>query len=61
MVKVSEKEAITNEVIKNLLSAHRRIAENGDPKQTITLSKYLLKLAEKRKDKLLDLGAKEND
>lgn len=57
---VSESDYIESEVIKNLLSAHKRIADNGDSKQLIKLSNYILKLVEKRKDKLFELGAKKN-
>ena len=38
---------IKEEVTKNLLSAHKRIAEEGNAKEVIRLSRYLLKLEQK--------------
>ena len=58
---VSKRDYIESEVMKNLLSAHKIIAENGNSKHLIKLSNYILRLLEKRKDKLLELGAEKNN
>lgn len=58
---VSERDYIENEVIKNLLSAHREIAGRSEPKQVIKLSNYILKLAKKRKDELLNVRPEEDE
>lgn len=51
---ISRKQMIKDEVIKNLLSAHKRIAESGSPSEIIRLSRYLLKLAKQGSDVLID-------
>lgn len=43
-MKISVKQFIRNEVIKNLLSAHKRTADEGKMSELICLSKFLLKL-----------------
>lgn len=59
-MRVSRKELVKDEVMKNLLSAHERIADCGTTTEIIRLSKYLLKLANKRNDVLVDIAAEEN-
>lgn len=51
----TQKQQIEDAVIKNLLFAHKRIAGSGRVSDLMKLSKYLLRLAEKRKDVLVDL------
>lgn len=41
--------SIEQEALKNLLSAHKRIADSGNASEIIKMSKYLLRLAKKRK------------
>ncbi len=48
---------IEEQAIKNLLSAHKRIAENGSAKDAIRISKYILKISKKVGDVLIDVGA----
>lgn len=55
MLRVSLGEVIEQEAITNLLSAHKRIAEKGSASDVIRITKYLLKLAQKRKDVLTDI------
>lgn len=43
---------IEREVMKNLLSAHKRIADHGSALEIICLTKFVLKLADKRDDVL---------
>ena len=54
MLKITARTAIEQETIKNLLSAQRRIAESGNAKDVIRISRYLLRLAEKRGNVLVD-------
>lgn len=54
MLKITEGEMIRQEVTKNLLSAHKRIADTGNVPEIIRFSQYLLRLAEKRNDVLVD-------
>ena len=44
---------IRAEVIKNLLNAHERLVEDGNAKEVIMLSKFLLRIAEQFDDKLV--------
>lgn len=53
MLKVTGKTLIEQEVIKNLLSAHKRIAACGSVKEVIRLSRFLLRLAKKQSNKVL--------
>lgn len=52
---------IRAEVIKNLLIAHERIAEKGNAKAIIILSKFLFRIAEQFDDKLFYFWLKESD
>lgn len=57
MLKVSSTECARQQVIKNLLTAHGRAAENGDAGSVIRLSKYLLRLLKQEEKLLIQLGA----
>lgn len=46
---------IEDQAIKNLLSAHRRMADSGNATEIIRLTKYILKIAGKRKDMLMSV------
>lgn len=50
----SIKELIELNVMRHLLTAHERIAKYGDSKQIIELSRYILRLAKKRKNVLFE-------
>lgn len=52
---------IRKTVIKNLLSAHRKIADRGNVKSLIILTKFILKISNQFNDMLIDLGLEEND
>lgn len=60
ILKTSAKSVIEHEVIKNLLSAQKRIAENGDTKEIIRISRYLLRLAQELDDVLIDVVTESN-
>lgn len=57
---ITEKSFVRQQVIKNLLSAHKRIAEseNGNTHDLICISRYLLRLTKKSDDVLIDAIAK---
>lgn len=52
---------IRKTVIKNLLSAHRKISDRGNVKSLIILTKFILKISNQFNDMLIDLGLEEND
>ena len=52
---ISRKQIITDSVIKNLLSAHKRIADQGNVSEIIRLSKFLFRLADQGKDVLVNI------
>ena len=54
------KDIILEEVIKNLLSAQRAASERGDAKSVVSITKYLLKIAEQFKDVMIDISPKSN-
>lgn len=56
---ISDGMAIERAVITNLLSAHKRIADSGNAAEVVRITKYLLKLAEKRKDVLVNIVSEE--
>lgn len=58
-VKDTVKNIIVQEVIKNLLSAHKRIAETGNAKGVICISKHLLYLAKKFNNVVIEIPTKE--
>lgn len=51
---VTKKEQISAEVIKNLLSAHKRVAEGGNVSELIKLSRYLLHVSSRPQQELMD-------
>jgi len=55
MLKTSVGSQIRTKAIKNLLSAHERIANEGSATEVIRFSKYLLKTADKFNDILVDV------
>lgn len=59
MAREKVKDIIIEQVIKNLLSAHKKIADSGNEKGLICLSRYLLKLAEKFGNVIIEVAAKE--
>lgn len=58
-MRVSRKKLIEDEVMKNLLTAHERLADSGTVSEIIRLSKHILRLADKRHDVLVDVIAKD--
>lgn len=52
-------EFIRETAIKNLLSAQEKIAERGDVKGLVFLTKFLLKISNKFNNVLLNLGFEE--
>lgn len=54
-MKVSAQKLIEQKVIKNLLSAQERIADEGSAADVIRITKYLLRLAKKFGDVLVDV------
>lgn len=61
-LQVSRKAALTDEVISNLLQAHKAMAtaEKVDVRGLISLSRYLLRLIQKRDDELIALHSPSN-
>ena len=60
-MKTTQSAIIRDAVIKNLLSAHERIAERGDAKSLIILSRYLLRLAKKDGDVIVNILPEDNE
>jgi len=60
-MKTTQSAIIRDAVIKNLLSAHERIAERGDEKSLIFLSRYLLRLAKKDGDVIVNILPEDNE
>ena len=54
-------EYIRDQAIKNLLSAQKRIAEQGSGKEVVQLTRYSLNLAEKFRDVFIDVGTESNE
>lgn len=52
---ISTKKLIIDQLTKNLLSAHKRIADTGNASEIIRISKYIFKLANQREDILTEL------
>lgn len=53
---ITKKEQISTEVIKNLLSAHKQVAEGGNVPDLIKLSRYLLRISKQSQDVLVNEG-----
>ena len=60
-MKIVAGSAIRERVIKNLLLAHERVAEKGETKELIILSKFIIKLSKKFDNQLLELRTIENE
>lgn len=62
-LQVSRKATLTDEVISNLLQAHKTmaIAEEVDVKGLIALSRYLLRLIQKGDDELVGVILQKNE
>lgn len=52
---VSQKSYIKKTILKNLLLAHERIAKEGDTKEIVHLSKYILRLTQNGHDEIFYL------
>ena len=61
-LRISRKAALTDEVISNLLQAHKAMAtaEKVDVRGLIALSRYLLRLTQKCDDDLIKLASPSN-
>lgn len=53
---IKKSDVIKDEAIKNLLFAQKRIAENGEVKSVIRITRYLLNLTDKVKDIVVEVG-----
>lgn len=60
-MKVGFGDYIREKAIKNLLSAQSKIAEKGNVKGLISITKYILKISYKFDNELLDLWLEENN
>lgn len=60
-MKVSIGKDIRHRMIKNLLSAHKQVADSGNVNSLIVLTKFILKLSKQFDDELFELGSKEQD
>lgn len=58
--RIKLKDAVEQETIKNLLHAQKRIAESGNARDLIRVSRYLLRLSKTRNDVLADTISKED-
>lgn len=61
LLRASEGDLIEQAVLKNLLSAQKRIAETGTVNEIIRLSKYLLSLAKQRKNILTQVVTEDDE
>ena len=59
-MRISAQRMICESAIKNLLSAQKRIAENGDSKEVIRITKFLLNSSNKFCDVLIEIGSDKN-
>lgn len=60
-MKITKRQYITNIVIDSLTICLKTVAAEGDDRAAIKLSKYLLRLAEKRGDECIEVGSKEHE
>lgn len=58
-MKITKRQYITNVVVDSLMACLKTVAMKGDDRAVIKLSKYLLRLAEKRGDECIEVGFKE--
>ena len=52
---VSRNRMLKDAVLENLMCAHKRLAHSGGAIHIVILSKYLLRLIDKREDELIEL------
>ena len=57
----SQNEQLRDKVLENLLTAHKRLSHSGNPIHLIILTRYLLRLIHKRKDKLVDFVSERDE
>ena len=50
----SQNQRLKDMVFENLMAAHKRLSHSGNPIHLIILTRYLLRLIDKREDKLVD-------
>ena len=50
----SQNQRLKDMVFENLMAAHKRLSHSGNPIHLILLTRYLLRLIDKREDKLVD-------
>lgn len=50
----SQNERFKYMILENLMGAHKRLSHSGNPIHLILLTRYLLRLIDKREDKLVD-------
>ena len=60
-MRISAKQRIQEETIKNLLSAQKRIADHGSGKEVVLLVRFSLHLAEKFRDVFVDARTKSDE
>lgn len=60
-IRVSVKELVIEQVIKNLLQAQKTAADKGDVKGVLSLSKELIKLAHKFGQKIVEISAEKSE
>lgn len=59
-LKTTFKTVVEQEVIKNLLSAHRRIAEGGSAADLLRITRFLLRLAKQHGEIMVDVIPESN-
>ena len=52
----NQKKVMRDEVVKNLLSAHKRIADSGSASDLVKLSRYLMRISKQFQDVLVDIS-----
>ena len=50
----SQNKRLKDMILENLMAAHKRLSHSGNPIHLILLTRYLLRLIDKREDKLVD-------
>lgn len=52
---------VKQQIMKNLLNAHKRIADTGNASEIIKLSKFILRLSKHFGNEILDFGLKQSN
>ena len=52
----NQEKVMLDEVVKNLLFAHKRIADSGSASDLIKLSRYLMRISKQLQNVLVDIG-----